>query len=682
MAQPHTEWEKDVKIDPAHLTEDEVVHECTLRNTYLPGFAPEVLRMQLAITFAKEQADETDTVEAFRVPADSETVQAEFEALIAITNPRVDEFLSALMDANVAPAVVLSRMKHYLLRLLRFPTELYNSTESMTIVRQFEKFAGVADRLQRANSVVNDIIDQMPPASHNSTAIQPDSTPPPPPVTSNVTGVSTSQAQTTTANSVADQSAQSHFTVETLASHGEPLERGRDPTDIQTSESFRASSQFNTLAQQPTPPCYRGVPLSVQFQLPPEQEAVYVPAGGRSPTEFSFGHIPHSTRMTPAVRTGHETHQPNRQHSAIGRGVTNDPQLANTIRLLPSETDNTRTFSDSYIRQAGSELQALKRWLGAKTFEGETVDAKHFSIDEFLSHLQLCLGSGICSEQTMLRNLAPAFTGRAFKWWTTTHGQIQTFAQLIQAIKVRFATYAGSVEGLMSAIYGRRQQKHESLPDFVDSMQQLMDQIPDRFSTAQRISTIISCAVPDDARLLRSRGYVDMMDFTRHVAFISQDRPKHTHERHEKKSNRDKSVFSCEVKRDDSEASTEDEEENTSIDIQAIATALQKAGFNLKRQSKQVNPKMSKQQSSNTTKSGSKSHTSSEVNEQKAKFQCFGCGAPEVYYANCKVCQTKDTNDKPKREVYCFGCGAANVYYTSCESCQAKLSKNDRTASA
>lgn len=446
--------------------------------------------------------------------------------------------------------------------------------------------------------------------------------------------------------------------------------------EIQTSESFRMSSQFNALASQPTPPCARGVPVNVQFQTPSEQYLAYSQLhkfifSCRSKSPFRTQEVPHSTRAVTTTVPSTNTQPTTRRPQNIPNNI---PTNYNTIRMMPSESDalhssshlnyTNRTVSDSYIRQAGSELQALKRWLGAKTFEGEIVDTKHFSIDEFISSLKLCVESGICSEQTI--QMVDDHT-RSNSFFPSLGSEPQSTFRHVRWQRRR------------SAIYGRRQQKNESLPDFVDSMQQLMGQLLNKFNDQQRISTIISCALPDEARMLRSRYYIDIADFTRHVAFLSQDRPRQTNERLDKRPHREKYVFSCEVAGEEIASSSEGEEENTSLDIQAITAAFQKSltGLKFKRPSKPTEGRKSKPTFDNSTKNKEQS-AQSETNGQKSKFYCHGC------YANCKNCQSKQMNEnkQPKRNVYCFGCGAANVYFSNCTDCQAKLSKNASPASA
>lgn len=667
MAQQDADlWDK-VEIDPTHLTEEELQYECTIRAVYHAGLATTALQAQLKYSLAQEKANQQDTIEMFKVAPDSDTLQADFEALLTNIANQSSQFFSAIASPEFEAPILMSRLQHYKLRLQRFPTELYDSIASANTRKLFNDLARIASKIQRAptaEAVVNEIIDGLQPTAQlNSTVIAQD-------VNTRTEESRHDQSQATNQSYVHVPLAQPTLNAE----------------EIQTSESFRMSPHFQTFANQPTPPCARGVAPSVHFQAAPEQASSYSQIQIRSPqTDWSFQSrgIPHSTRTATATVSSTNT-----QPTAMRQHAPGNYTQANTIRMLPAEAHHAsdqpngsnRTFSDSYIRQAGSELQALKRWLGAKTFEGELVDTKHFSIDEFLSNLQLCVQSGICSEQTMLRNLAPAFSGRAFKWWTTTHGRVQNFHQLAQSLKMRFATYAGSVEGLMSAIYGRRQQKHESLPDFVDTMQQLMDQLPDQFDDARRISTIISCALPEDAKLLRSRYYADIVDFTRHVAFLSQDKPKHTHERYEKRSNREKSVFSCEVNNDESDSSSE-EGEPTPIDVQAITAAFQKSlsGLKFRRPSKPSDQKKARPQSDHTGRSKEKPTSSSDTNGQTSKFHCFGCGAPDVYMANCKTCQAKK-NETPKREIFCFGCGAANIYFSDCGKCQDKLPKNERPA--
>lgn len=673
MEQTDADLWSQVQIDPTHLTEEEIKHECTIRAVYFPGLALVAQQAQLKHSFAQEQASQQDVIEMFKASEDSETLQADFNALLDTIAAQSSQFFSAVASPDFVAPVLMSRLKHYTLRLQRFPSEQFDSDASVNTRKLFNDLARIVSKLQRPQvetAVVNELIDGL------STDTPMNSTTIPNEQTARTVGVPPEQAQSM--NTVCGNVPLAHPT--------------RDPEQIQTTESFRMSPQFHTLANQPTPPCQRGVPLSVHFRQTPENVMSYSQMHIRSPqTDWSFRthELPHSTRTATATVTSTHT-QPTATRHQVDSNVAqpNYHNLANTVRLMPTELSTlhssdpasgaSRSFSDSYIRQAGSELQALKRWLGTKTFEGEIVDTKHFSIDEFLSNLQLCMQSGICSEQTMLRNLAPAFSGRAFKWWTTTHGRIQSFNQLAQSLKLRFATYAGSVEGLMSAIYGRRQQKHESLPDFVDTMQQLMDQLPDNFNDLQRISTIISCALPDDARLLRSRHYTDVTDFTRHVAFLSQDKPKHSVERQERRSNRDKPVFTCEVSQKESDSSSDESDASTQADVQAITAAFQKslAGLKFKRHPK-FDPKKAKMLTDGHAKSGEKLKQSTEQTGPNSKFRCFGCEAPGVYFANCQVCQSKD---KQKRDIFCFGCGAPDVYFTNCETCQSKKAKNESPA--
>lgn len=246
-------------------------------------------------------------------------------------------------------------------------------------------------------------------------------------------------------------------------------------------------------------------------------------------------------------------------------------------------------------------------------------------------------------------------------------------SQLTPELKLRFDMYDGSVESLMATIYGRRQQKNESLPDFVDDMQFLMMRLPEHFTEAVRISTIISCALPEYSRLLLCRDYSDITDFTNHVALLCQNRSKSTIDEPDKRMISDKPVYSCDIDNDESGSDSNDEDEG--LDIQAITTAIQKslAGLKIKRPNKPGSEqKKSKYQSELDTRAKDRHTTAPDMNERKSKIQCFGCGAPDVYFSSCEKCQNNLTGNNRKREIYCFGCGTQNVYYTYCDSCQAQ----------
>lgn len=522
-------WE-NITIDPVHLTTQEIEHECTIRAVYYAGLAPAAYQAQLAYSFDQERTNNQDIVETYKETGEQTDLQAKFDALLQHIGVQSGQFFSAIAAPDFSPASLLSRLQHYNFRLKRFPTEQYDSAASATTRKLFNDLARIAIKVAQPST------DR--PADREFTdATTPDS-----------------QLNSTTIarESHADDAGQQNESNATAHTHSDGATVAHNADEVQTSESFRLSSSFQALANHPTPLARRGIPLGVHFQTPEHNP---LPAHIRTPQmDWSFhSHgIPHSTRT--ATTTVSST---NTQPTIMQPTSTSSGTMTNTVALMPHEFNgsqnsglsntNNRSGLDTFSRQAGSELQALKRWLGAKTFEGELVDGKHFSVDEFLSNLKLCVQSGMCTEQTMMRNLAPAFTGRAFKWWTTTHDRIQTFNQLAQSLKQRFATFAGSQEGLMAAIYGRRQQKNEALPDFVDTMQQLMDQLPGYFNDKTRVATIVSCALPEEAKLLMSRQYADIGDFTRHVAFLSQHRPKPTLDRFEKRPNREKSVFVCEV---------------------------------------------------------------------------------------------------------------------------------------
>lgn len=105
------------------------------------------------------------------------------------------------------------------------------------------------------------------------------------------------------------------------------------------------------------------------------------------------------------------------QMSGATREVTHESMRDSAQNMMQNTSHRSaqyeRSANDSFARQAGSELQALKRWLGHKTFEGELIDSKHYSIDEFLSHLNLCVKSGICRH--VASEFGPYFHGPSFQ---------------------------------------------------------------------------------------------------------------------------------------------------------------------------------------------------------------------------------------------------------------------------
>lgn len=661
MDREETDLWHDVQFRTEHLSEAEIQHEFELRRLHGPDATPLQRQTLLheAITYERENGCELSDV--FQIGPKSPTIHVQFGILLAdikhIFGPIFDQCCDD--PSAVSFPETISRLYYYRQRLMRFPESLYNSNKGISIRKSLNRLLRLSKNWQKSmnvNAVANELVEDLVTGTQlNSTVIPP--------------------TQQVTNNERPDNNISNAHSSISNPSMEQPLHH---PESVQTSESFRISPSFNAYAAQATPPCARA-PV-VQFQT---ATTIAQPSSSHSNWSFQSQDHPHSTRSAMTNVTGAHT-QPRPSIQPMAQSTMPPPMM--TIPLMPHEMIQTRSMDQthnisqhqsSFMRQAGAELQALKRWLGPKTFEGDLVDSKHFSIDEFLNHLKLCVQSGICSEETMLRNLAPAFTGRAFGWWTTTYGRIHTFSQLTAELQLRFATYAGSIEGLMATIYGRRQQKNESLPDFVDTMQVLMDQLPEHFTQAVRISTIISCALPEESRLLRSRHYSDIADFTRHVAFLSQNRPKFTTDKPEKRMIRDKPVYLCDFDNDESDSDSNNEDEG--FDIQAITTAFQKslAGLKIKRPNKPGSEqKKSKYQSKLDTRAKDRHTTASDMNARKSKIQCFGCGAPDVYFSSCEKCQTNLTGNNPKREIFCFGCGTPNVYYTNCDSCQTQISKN------
>lgn len=660
---------KGIHIDPTHLTNEEVQHECTIRGVYFAGLADVAQRAQLAFSFDAERRDNIDTITLYRLGDETENVQGMFDALLKTVRRLCNEFIDQVLSDQTLEIVpsITSRLLHYRLRILRFSDEQVNSESGGAAIKNINRCQLIITRMRPITdgATVNDMLDDMvPPSQLNSTTIQ-----------------------TATTSSATTENTNNSDTRPDSANAEQPLHA----TNVQTTESFRTSPHFPAYAAQTTPTCPRAVPLGVQFDVSSSNvQPQSIPAN------WSFGSNDlrtHSTQtstavtganMGPIVTSQAVPSRPNHLPTVSIPLLLNESQLLGATHETSHDSSQLASNaapgprSTSYERshesnsRPGSELQALKRWLGAKTFEGKLIDSKHFSVDEFLSHLRLCVQSGICAEEIMLKNLGPAFSGRAFIWWSTMCNRVHNFRQFTEQLKLRFATYAGSVEGLMASIYGRRQRKDEPLLDFVDDMQSLMDQLSDRFPDAVRISTIINCALPDESKLLRSRHYSDMADFSRHVALLSQYRPKLHIDRHEYKSAREKTINVCEL---ESNSETSDDETESQLDVQAITTALQKAGFKFQRATKSRNEtKKPKSQTEMDNKAKDQHSTASDMNARKQKVQCFGCGAPDTYYSNCVKCHTE--NKQKKREIYCFGCGTPNVYFTSCDSCQSKMSKN------
>lgn len=362
------------------------------------------------------------------------------------------------------------------------------------------------------------------------------------------------------------------------------------------------------------------------------------------------------------------TRQPHFQ-SSNDRGYHQRPDCRDN---RGDQTYRSRASDEAFSspQSFGQENMAVRRYIGSKTFDGENVNAKVFSLEELIDTVRMIQQSG-ASDHVVLRNIGMSLSGEARTWWSANRTFIQSVQQWEQAIRDRFDQRQSSKEALMTSVYSRKQKEGERLARYVDEVNVMMDRLPQMFSESHRLAILVENANDSCKPLLRLRGARTMLELVSYAnTFVeakAAPKPNTT-----KLPRFIKKVNALATNTDDerSEAPEIEEhgEDEVEIDIQALIKQLMKTERSAKGNKQRVNVPRESKPSAAASQNRPTNVTTVAIKGEEPLI-CANCLNWGHRFDNC--------SEKPNRKL-CFGCGRPDTYRNECPTCT-KKSKNELT---
>lgn len=318
------------------------------------------------------------------------------------------------------------------------------------------------------------------------------------------------------------------------------------------------------------------------------------------------------------------------------------------------------------------ENMAMRRYIGPKTFDGESIGAKTFSLEEIIDTIRMFQQSG-ATDDIVLRNIGMSLSGEARTWWSANRGRIESVRQWEQAIRNRFDQRQSSKEALLTTVYSRKQKEDERLARYFDEMNVMMDRLPNEFSELHRIAILIENANDQCKPLLRLKGartlhelveYANTFVDFKAIPKMSASKPS----RFIKKVN----TTTVNTEHESPETSDAEEQDGNEIDVQAIIRQLtKKFEKTIKGERKQDNSKKNVkaiQFSANNQEQGNTKSQTIPIKGDEPVI-CPNCLCWGHRFENCQ--------DKPQRRL-CYGCGRPDTFKNECPRCS-PISKNEKS---
>lgn len=324
------------------------------------------------------------------------------------------------------------------------------------------------------------------------------------------------------------------------------------------------------------------------------------------------------------------------------------------------ETRNSHPVDNGYHNQSHNGTlstqalnhltQGIRRAIGQRAFNGKETGAKLMSIDDLTFELEQFQMGQNCADEVILRNISFVFQDPALKWWKTNYQRIHTVADLKLELYRRFDMKGSSRAGIRSKIAARKQGDDESMVEYVDSLNLLMDKLPEEYDIEERIQIIRDNGTARTYDALAGRTFRDHGE----LMLLIQDLSART-AIDATKMRRDRKIHTAEICSgiESNSESEEDESDVTEVLIQALASRFQK-NSKFKKTFKQKRPDQVKPDSK---------RDAMKVMEIE--------GQEPVICANClRYGHRGNKCDRPQERVFCYGCDAPGVYKRDCIRCK------------
>lgn len=298
------------------------------------------------------------------------------------------------------------------------------------------------------------------------------------------------------------------------------------------------------------------------------------------------------------------------------------------------------------------QMQALSKAMGHRRFDGERSDQKLLSVAEFIGLLRMYQQSARITDSVLLRAVPTQLTGRAFLWWATVGGSIETFSQFERAVRLRFEHREMDKISQIVHVTARKQQKSEQLADYVDDMCQLALSLEERMTEHQLVKLIIKNASMGCRQQLVAHRYKTVEELRHYVNYLGANglvpvepveskpdtkpkwiRPKYvnaTEKVEQKSSSASDDETSGEEHKEAVEAKSRELAEKL---VAAVAKAFSQPRFD---RSRRLDKKREEREEKENIPTGTTPLLTAE--QMMTEVRCYGCQTPGVYRRDCVKC--------------------------------------------
>lgn len=335
---------------------------------------------------------------------------------------------------------------------------------------------------------------------------------------------------------------------------------------------------------------------------------------------------------------------------------------------VPRRTDeayrSTRIEDAEHTKACSQESLSMRRYVGAKTYDGEPATAKTLALDDLIDVIQSFQESLACTDAVVLRNIGMTLSGDARIWWRANRQYFHTVEEWERAIRSRFELNQSTKEALMSTIYSRKQRSSESLSKFIDEMNVMMDRLPNEFSELHRITLIIANSSESCRQFLRLRNAQTMYELVNYAYTFVDEKTSNKPQLLNKFLKMKKiNATVIQDEEESEESSAEEPDEGAEIDVQAIMQYLKEKTKDNRSKSSMANKKPAIKSSQNPPRvthivaiEGEEpticpnclnwGHRMENCSQEPKRRLCFGCGRPNTIRRNCPTCSQNPKNSE------------------------------------
>lgn len=584
-------------LEAQNLTDDELQYEYAVRGLQENSIHPTLRALNLTRIFERERVNQVNVIELYKHKEEDVEPTELAECIVTATKISDDIRRRAPGEGTTTTLLAfLDRLTHYYLRLQRYPGEF--SPELRKLLGELElnmlmvkRFTELAMNTTSMTANANTTLE-----SQNGVNLS-----------TNTDDAHHSTMKTTDPNSP-----------ETTSNHD--ADNATAPKSAHVYVPSKEDLSMYAMARTP----------AVNWSAPPAQMQ----------REY-YAQRAASTQM-PGARGGLTTHF----GQSLSNTIVTNPG-APTVNMIEPVRE-----APGFPKLPGSDLRSLKQFMGNRFFDGTLIDKTHLGVEDFILSLTMYARSAVDADQTIIRNMASLLTGKALTWWSTQVNRIHTFGDFVAELRCRFATYTSDRHGMIAAIYERRQQKDETLADYVDGMLALMANVPNEFDVDTQIRTIVRNADATVRQHLIGKVYPTINDFTRHVSELAHINAVNTiraNKTDRKPSVAHKKIHTMEVNCSEDEGDEGSDDEQNAIEV--LTMALRRTFGNRNKRPFTRNDGVKSMRSRENNNRCTSCNCQYSKKQVRPEVVCYGCGAPGVYKNDCPTCAAIPNEQQQKNEL-------------------------------